>query len=139
MRIMVDLNVLLDYVQKREPHYHHSSIVVDIVLKGEVEGVVPAHALTTIYYISAKHANRQSANEIIDWLLARFAIASLNKAAFSRARELPLADFEDSVVSSLAETSNCDFIVTRNIPDFEASPIPAITPEEFVRRYVSVE
>lgn len=136
---MLDLNVLLDYFQKREPHYQHSSIVLSEVLKGKLAGSVPAHALTTIYYISAKHSERQRADEIIDWLLVRLEVASVNKSIFVRARGLQITDFEDAVVSALAEASSCDFIVTRNVPDFENSPISAITPEEFVRRYVSVE
>ena len=29
---------------------------------------------------------------------------------------------------------NADYIVTRDIPDFSASPIPAILPEELLKR-----
>ncbi|MGH7601058.1 MAG: PIN domain-containing protein [bacterium] len=137
MKVMLDLNVLLDYFQKREPHYQHSSIVLSEVLKGNFAGVAPAHALTTIYYISAKHATRERANEIIDWLLAHLEIASADKSAFARARDLQSSDFEDAVVASLAEASQCDLIITRNVSDFANSPIAAMTPEEFVNRYVS--
>lgn len=55
MKIMLDLNVLLDFFQKRQPFYKHASIVLSEVLKHNLEGVVPAHGLTTIYYIVAKH------------------------------------------------------------------------------------
>jgi predicted nucleic acid-binding protein len=136
MKVMLDLNVLLDYFQKREPHYHYSSIVLSEVLKGNFIGGVPAHAMTTIYYISAKHADRQHADEIIDWLLAHLEVAIAGKSAFVRARGMQIRDFEDAVVASLAEASHCDFIVTRNVPDFVGSPIAAITPEEFVKKYV---
>ncbi|MCG3119282.1 MAG: hypothetical protein ALAOOOJD_01667 [bacterium] len=139
MKIMLDLNVLLDYFQKRQPYYHHSAIVLSEVLKHNVDGVVPAHGLTTIYYIVAKHNNKPQANEVTDWLLTHFEIASADKAKFVRARNLSIDDFEDAVVASLAEASHCDFIVTRNISDFENSPIPAIMPEDFVLRYVHLE
>jgi len=33
MKIMIDINVLLDGAQKREPHYRFSSIVISEVLK----------------------------------------------------------------------------------------------------------
>jgi len=137
MRIMIDLNVLLDYVQKRQPHFQFSSVVVSEVLKLNMQGFVPAHAVTTVYYICTKQLGRQRANEVIDWLLAKFEIVPAQKAEFIRARSLPTNDFEDAVVASLAETAACDFVVTRNVPDFKDSPIPAISPEEFVRRYLS--
>jgi len=139
MKIMLDLNVLLDYFQKRQPYYHYSSIVLSEVLKGKLDGAVPAHGLTTVYYIVAKHNNKQRANEVTDWLLTHFEVATADKSRFVRARSLSMDDFEDAVVASMAEASQCIFIVTRNISDFENPPIPALTPEEFVLRYVSFE
>ena len=139
MKVLIDLNVFIDYLQKRAPHYHHSAIVVSEALKSNLTGVVPAHGVTTIYYVNSKHAGAARANENIDWLLANFEIAPADKSAFTQARNSGFSDFEDAVVASLAKASACDFIVTRNLPDFENSPVPAITPEEFVRRYVSLE
>lgn len=60
MRIMLDLNVLLDYFQKRQPDYQHSAIVLSEVLKRNVDGIVPAHGLTTIYYLVTKHNGKRS-------------------------------------------------------------------------------
>lgn len=136
---MLDLNVLLDYFQKRQPHYLHSSIVLSEVLKRNVDGVIPAHGLTTIHYIVTKNCGKPKANEVADWLLTNFEAASADKAGFIRARNLSFTDFEDAIVVSLAEASHCDFIVTRNLSDFENSPIPALSPEDFVLRYVTLE
>ena len=139
MKVMLDQNVLLDYIQEREPHYYHSAIVVSEVLQGKLAGVIPAHAITTIYYISAKRADRQRANEITDWLLKHFDVAPADKPVFIRARILQLKDYEDAVVESLAEACQCDFLITRNMADFVNSPIAAITPEDFVRLYIALE
>ena len=136
MNIMVDLNVLLDFVQKREPHFQYSAIVISEILSKKVNGLLPAHALTTVHYLISKYDNQTRANRIIDWLLSNFAVVANDKPSFVQARNLQFDDFEDAVVSTLAKSSNCSHIITRNISDFEKSPIPAITPEEFVRRYV---
>jgi len=37
-------------------------------------------------------------------------------------------------VASLAQASQCDHVVTRNVPDFGGSPVPAITPTDFLSR-----
>lgn len=41
-------------------------------------------------------------------------------------------DLEDSMQHQSAVSSGLDYIVTRNIKDFEKSDIPAVTPEEFL-------
>lgn len=139
MKIMIDLNVLLDFAQKRKPFYRYSSIVISEVLKNRVIGVIPSHAVTTIHYLITRLNNKQNANEFTDWLLSKFDIIPSDKTIFKKARQLKVNDFEDAVVISLAEKSGCDFIISRNITDFKNSSVPAITPESFVCKYVSVD
>jgi predicted nucleic acid-binding protein len=136
MKLMLDVNVVFDVLEERHPYYKHSSVMLSEVRYKKVEGVLPAHAVTTIYYMLAKHRDRQTANDKLDWLLANFEIAPVDKSVFLRARKLAIKDFEDAVVASLAEFAGCDYIVTRNAPDFEHALIPIITPEDFVSRYV---
>jgi predicted nucleic acid-binding protein len=45
---------------------------------------------------------------------------------------LGFADFEDAVIAAIARREKADYIITRNIKDYSKSPIPAITPEEFL-------
>lgn len=132
MKIMLDLNVMLDIFQERHPYYSASSMVISKVLNSEAIGLLPSHALTTIYYLTSKYSGKQKADELIDWMLNHFEIVAAYKASFIRARSLPISDFEDAVIVSLAESANCNFIITRNISDFKESPIKALTPEEFL-------
>ena len=132
MKIIIDLNVLLDVIQKRQPHYDASAKVLSRVLNGQVDGVLPGHAVTTIYYVVAKYADRNRADDAVDWMINHFAIEAAGKAVFVRARSLNMKDFEDAVVAALAERTGCDYIVTRNVADFAGSPVPAITPLAFL-------
>ena len=50
MRIMVDLNVLLDVAQNRAPFYQDSEEVLARARDGEYEAFLPGHALTTFFY-----------------------------------------------------------------------------------------
>ena len=132
MKVLLDLNVLLDVVQNRVPHYHDSAKVLSLARLGRIQAVLPVHAFTTLYYILAKAAGRAKADQTIDWLLAHFEVAVADKAVLRRARQLPLADFEDAVVASLAEAGQCDHVVTRNVSDFAGSPVSALTPTDFL-------
>jgi hypothetical protein len=129
---MLDLNVLLDVVQKREPFYVASATVLSRAVEGADISCLPGHALTTLHYIVAKHAGREEANTLIDWVVARLEIVPQDRAQFVRARNLRFGDFEDAALASAAEAAGCKLILTRNVADFGASPVPAITPEELL-------
>jgi predicted nucleic acid-binding protein len=139
MKITVDLNVLLDVAQNRLPHYHASEEVLHRARAGEYETVLPGHAITTLHYILEKWSNTHLANQTIDGWLADFIIHSSDKTNFQRARQLQLKDFEDSVVASIAEATGSDYIVTRNVVDFAGSPVPAMTPTEFLEVLAEIE
>jgi predicted nucleic acid-binding protein len=139
MKVMLDLNVVLDVIQKRKPHYGASAQVLDLAASSRVDAFVPSHLLTTVHYIVHRHADLAVADGAIDWILANLAVASAGHDEFCHARALGVADFEDAVVASLAETVRCEFIVTRNVPDFAASPVQPVTPIEFLAVFHSTQ
>lgn len=130
MKVLVDLNIFLDVIQKREPHYGASAEILSNISKGEFRGAVPGHALTTVHYLVSRFANRGLADEAIDWILGDFEVVGEGRDIMLRARGLPMEDFEDAVVAAAAEAIHCDWVITRNVTDFKASPISAITPKE---------
>ena len=66
--------------------------------------------------------------------------AALNSKIDSRLKKLSallqkddnFSDFEDCLQMQCALSLRADYIVTRNVKDFAASEIPAVTPEEFL-------
>jgi predicted nucleic acid-binding protein len=133
--VTVDINVLLDVFQKREPHYAASAQVVSLVLDGTLVGVFPAHGLTTLYYLVRKHASKPDAETAMDRVLSHFQIENLDTAGWREARLLPFADFEDAAVATVATSSASAFIITRNVGDFAASRVPAISPTDFLSQF----
>jgi predicted nucleic acid-binding protein len=132
--IMLDLNVLLDVLQKREPHYPVSAAVLEQMLHGDEVGALSAHAVTTVYYLVARYADRAAADRALSWLLRHLHVCTVGRKELERAQSLGWGDFEDAVVAAAAERSGCACIVTRNVKDFTASPVPALTPQEYLLR-----
>ena len=130
MKAMFDLNVLLDVLQARQPWMRASGELCAKAVRGDIEGLVASHAVTTLHYVLRKHAGQEVAAKDIDWLLAFFTVVPADKAVFLRARALPMGDFEDAVVAASAESAHCDVVLTRNLSDFAKSPVPALSPEE---------
>jgi hypothetical protein len=132
MKVTIDLNVLLDVMQRREPFYSGSAAVMSRVVDGQDTGCLPGHALTTLYYVMSKFAGREQAGIVVDWVLTYLEIIPQDRLQFMRARGLGFSDFEDAALASAAEASGCELILTRNVADFTGSPIPVLTPEEFL-------
>lgn len=129
MTILVDLNVILDVVQRREPHYTDSAVLLSRIVEGDIDGAVPGHAITTVYYLVRRYVSKERAGNTVDWLLKHLAVVSADKPDFQSARQLAMDDFEDAVVAVLADRASCDVIATRNTTDFDDSPIPAKSPK----------
>lgn len=131
---MLDLNVLLDVLQKREPHYRASAAVLERVLHGEEQGALSAHAATTIHYLVRRYADRTAADRALGWLLQHLNVCAVGRTELERARSLGWSDFEDAVVAAVAERADCDCILTRNVKDFEGFPVSVLTPQEWLLR-----
>jgi predicted nucleic acid-binding protein len=51
-RVLFDSDVLLDVLDKREPHFQASVQALNTVKTGKTQGYISGHAVTNIYYIS---------------------------------------------------------------------------------------
>ncbi|HVS65419.1 MAG TPA: PIN domain-containing protein [Thermoanaerobaculia bacterium] len=127
-RLLVDLNVVLDVLLDREPHAAASAALWAAVEEGRVGGLVPAHGVTTIFYLVAKERDRTDARRVVSDLLAVFGVAAVDEAVLRRAAALEMPDFEDAVAAAAAEAAGCDAIVTRDPAGFGGSPVEAIEP-----------
>ena len=53
-RILVDTNVLLDYLLTREPFYKDAKNVILACVDGKVKGCIAAHSVTNMFFILRK-------------------------------------------------------------------------------------
>lgn len=64
-----------------------------------------------------------------------FTLVDVTVSDYLLAAQSPMKDFEDALIAYAAQCSGVDVIITRNKKDFELSPIPALTPNEFLDMY----
>jgi predicted nucleic acid-binding protein len=135
MKVLLDTNVLLDVVEKREPFFSDSFEVFMKSARREIEAVIGAGSVTDIYYITRRNCKNagQALGYIIDMLKVVTPVDT-KAADLQEAIRLNFADFEDAVVAATAARENVDFIVTRNSGDFTKSPVPAISPADFLKQ-----
>jgi predicted nucleic acid-binding protein len=128
-RILFDVNVVLDVLLDRRPHTVASAAVWGAVETGDAEGLLAAHAATTIHYLARKDIGPSKTREILAAILRVFGIAPVDAAVIEEALQLPCTDFEVAVTAAAARRAGCDHIVTRDPKGFRGSPVRSLTPE----------
>jgi len=127
-RLLVDVNVLLDAALVRSPHSESAVKIWAVVEGGRVAGYVPAHGVTTLFYLLARVRGAVAARRAIGDLLSVFKVAAVDHAVIQRALTLSWKDFEDAICAAAAEAAGCDLIVTRDPLGFKGSPVPSVDP-----------
>ena len=128
-RILFDTNVVLDVLLDRQPYAEASAAAWAAVETGISEGMLAAHAVTTIHYLIRKEMGNFKAKRIVSAILRVFRIAAVDSVVIQEAMQLPLTDFEDAVTAAAARLAGCEFIVTRDPKGFRGSPVRSLTPE----------
>ena len=133
MRLLLDTNILIDVLQRREPYFRNSNAIVLACARGMAEGWVTAKSITDIHYLMHRHFHeKQPCQEVVRKLFKLFRVADTTAKACLRASLSRLPDFEDAVMVETALEIEADFIVTRNTRDYRGSAVPAKSPLEAV-------
>ena len=133
MKYLIDTNVILDVLLKREPFYNDSANVLNLSGQKGITLYVTASSITDIYYIAYQALrNKEEVKEMLVKLLKIVLIAGVSGEEIRNALALPWKDFEDSVQYSVALLQEMDGIVTRNPSDYKEAEIKIWRPEEFL-------
>ncbi len=134
MKVLIDTNVLLDVLSDRAPYAAASSKVLKLCEIGKIEGYISALSVPNIVYIMRKELEPRRIKEILGQVSLILGIADLKGDDLKKAAELDFGDYEDALQSVAAKRIRADYIVTRNIKDFNGSRVTAIKPEELLER-----
>lgn len=130
---MIDTNIVLDVMLKREPFYRMSMEILSIAKKDDVEEYISASAVTDIYYLAYRQLRDKGiVKNLMKELLMVVSITSVSGQEIENALSLEWNDFEDSVQYSVAYLQEMDGIVTRNPNDYKGAKLKVWKPEELI-------
>ena len=132
MKVLLDINVVLDVFLARDPWLADSAAVVQAGLDGKTTAYLSAASLPTIFYIVRHNANLARAHAAIKECLDTFSILTVDRTTLEMATTFPGSDFEDNLHIACAVEARLEAIVTRNPKDFAGSPIPILAPGELL-------
>lgn len=137
MVVLIDTNVLLNYLTNREDAYlKHSVKIVEMCARGECTGYIAFHTLSTLWYVLRKRSAAERRQNLRD-ICEIFQVASASQGEILSAIDQDsFEDFEDCLQDKCAKEVGADYIITCNIKDFDNSEVSAVNPQMFLELFL---
>lgn len=134
-RFLIDTNIIVDYVLKREPFFTNSEFILDSCANNIIKGFIAYHSIPNLWYILRKYCSTNERRKILLSICGFLTvIASDHESVIAAIKNENINDFEDALQISCGNEAKVDYIVTRNIGDFSESDIDVISPDIAVKK-----
>ena len=135
MDLLIDTNVIINYITMREDPFRESSRrVMELCALRKLNGFVAFHSLPVIWYVMRKTL---SDSETCAWLRVICRILTIVSATQEQVQDAiergNFRDFEDCLQDKCAQNAGADYLVTCNIKDFRNAETRAVTPDELLK------
>ena len=136
MRILLDTNILIDYLTEREPFCRAAQRIISGCKNRDYDGVVAAHSIVDMFFILRKHFTNSERRKLLLAFCEILQVEAVDREKLQAALENEMfADFEDCLQVECARAMNVDFIITRNPKDYALSDVKILSPEQFVEKF----
>lgn len=134
MKILADTNVIIDALTSREPWNESAEKIFLMAANHTIEMYITASSATDIYYLIRKYMHQtQKAKAVLERLFSLTGILEVTANDCLEALVSSIGDYEDAVMEKVASRNDMDYIVTRNIKDYQGGNTKIILPDDFVK------
>jgi predicted nucleic acid-binding protein len=134
MRVLLDLNVILDLLLERDPWRVEAERIWDANRDGRIDAFVSAAGVPTIFYVVRKQTDLTRAHLAVVNCLRSLEVAAVDRPTLEMAANLSGSDYEDNLQIACASLAGLDAIVTRDPKGFSGSTIAVLSPSELLDR-----
>lgn len=133
MKVLIDTNVIIDALTSREPWSKSAEIIFIMAANHMMDMYITASSATDIYYLVRKYLHSADyAKQVMGKLYSLVGILSVSGAECVDALASPVNDYEDAVVERVSAKADMDYIITRNVKDYQQGMVKAIFPVDFI-------
>lgn len=133
MKVLVDTDVILDFLYEREGFFENARMIISLIERGAFSGYLSALIIWNLFYILSKHLGKQEARKKIKTIRTLINIIPIDGKIIDLGLNSNIKDFEDSVQYFAAKNEGIDIIITRNKKDYPKKSISIMTPSEFIK------
>jgi predicted nucleic acid-binding protein len=133
-KLLIDTNIVIDLLAKREPYYTDSARLFSLADKKQVKLTVSSLTIANTHYTLMKVKNSNESKSILRKLKLIVDVLALDDKVIGLAlNDTDFEDFEDGIQYFSAIENYVDIIITRNLKDFKKSSLPVMTPGQYLK------
>ena len=132
MKLFLDTNVLIDFILERPLFYQPAAMIVSLAAERKIDICVSALSVVTANFICIERCKMplDVYRRKVDFLRNFIEVCSVDSSDINSSYEANWKDFEDGVQYFSAIRSGVDYLVTRNVKDFEENDLKVLTVDE---------
>ena len=131
--ILIDTNIVIDLLAKREPYYTNAAKLFSLADKKIIKLSVSSLTFANTNYMLLKLKTPDEVKSILRKFKLLVNVLPLDDKVVNLAlNDTDFKDFEDSLHYFSAIENDQEIIITRNLRDFRKSKIPIMTAEQFL-------
>jgi predicted nucleic acid-binding protein len=140
MKVFIDTNIFLDYIQQRPQGWKEAEVIFFLAINKDIELLVSDLTIANMRYVTRKEIPLEQFYAVMKGLRPYHSIVPVGEIAVDKSYSLETKDFEDALQYFSAEQAVADCIVTRNVKDFGfSSSIEILEPKDFLSKYFPEE
>ena len=128
MNLLLDTNVIIDYLGRRQPFFSAVERVIAAGFFGDVKLWASTLSLKDAFYVLERLVGSTQLQRSFVKLNEVVSFVSVAEEDALRAARLEWPDFEDCLIAQCAEKARADYLITRDLDGFARSSVPAIHP-----------
>ncbi|MBR1862640.1 MAG: PIN domain-containing protein [Ruminococcus sp.] len=137
MKVLIDTNIILDFLTQRQPYYESAERIFKMCSEKTLDGCIAAHSIMNSFYILRKTYSALERREMLKNICEITSVIGIDRSKLIRAMDnIEFKDMEDCLQTECAVSYDAEYIVTRNVKDFTNSAIKALTPDELLEKII---
>lgn len=134
-KLLVDTNIILDLLAKREGFYKDAQMLFTMADKMRVKLYISALSIANISYILTKVHGKDVARRILIQFKVLVEVLAFDDKITELALASDFSDFEDAIQYYTALENGLNIIITRNKKDFKSAALPVLSAGEYVNKF----
>lgn len=134
MRLVLDTNIVIDYLNMREPYYQWTRLLMIATKAGEFEAWISASQVTDIIYVASNGGRKSELPDVLKQLEALRTFIKVFPTGASEVDHMLASDWddpEDRLLFEVALACNANAIITRDATGFQTDIVKVCNCEEF--------
>ncbi len=131
-KILVDTNIVIDLLSKREEFYKPASGLFTLSDNKEIILTISSLTFANTFYLLSKELDTTKVKEILRKFKLLVKVLPMDDKIIDLSLNSDFKDFEDAIQYFTAIENKIEIIITRNLKDFKLSKIPVMTANDYL-------